>query len=352
MSFCHGCAAVLHQQSPIDYPALGASGLKLSRLWLGTMMFGDRTDEAEATRIVAASRAAGLNAIDTADVYAGGESERITGRLIAAERSHWVLATKLANPTGAGPNERGLSRRHMLAAVDASLQRLDTDWIDLLYMHRDDESTPMEESVATMAQLIASGKVRYFGVSNFRAWRVARMVELCRAMGLPQPIACQPPYNAMSRQIELELLPACAHYGLGVVAYSPLARGVLSGKYPPDAPPPEGSRAARNDRRILQTEFRPESLKLAQQFAAYAKHKASTPTRLALGWVWNNRLVHGLIGGPRTLAQWQDYLDALGQPFDAEDEAFVSGLVAAGHASTPGYTDAQYPVTGRVAAVA
>lgn len=335
-----------------DTPALGASGLKVSRLWLGTMMFGDRCDAAEAANIVAATRDAGLNAIDTANMYAGGESERLTGRLIKPDRDHWVLATKLANPTGPGPNERGLSRRHMLAAVDASLQRLGIDWIDLLYLHRDDESTPMEETVATLAQLVNAGKLRYFGVSNFRAWRMARLVELCRAMGVPQPVACQPPYNAMSRQIEVEVLPACAHYGLGVVAYSPLARGVLSGKYSPDAPPPEGSRAARNDRRILQTEFRPESLQLAQQFAAHAARKGMTPTRLALGWVWNNRLVHGLIGGPRTAAQWRDYLDALGQPFDAEDEAFVSGLVAAGHASTPGYTDAQYPVMGRLPATA
>jgi aryl-alcohol dehydrogenase-like predicted oxidoreductase len=203
-----------------------------------------------------------------------------------------------------------------------------------------------------MGQLIAAGKLRYFGVSNFRAWRIAKMVELCRAMGLPQPIACQPPYNAMSRQIEVEVLPVCAHYGVGVVAYSPLARGVLSGKYRPDAPPPEDSRAARNDRRIMQTEFRPESVQLAQQIAAYAQRKGHTPTQLALGWVWNNKLVHGLIGGPRTLAQWQDYLDALGAPFDAEDEAFISALVPAGHASTPGYTDALYPVAGRVATVA
>ena len=331
----------------MEYRHLCASGLKVSRLWLGTMMFGDRTDAAEAANIVAATRDAGLNAIDTADVYAGGESERITGRLIAPLRDHWVLATKLANPTGPGPNERGLSRRHMLAAVDASLERLGTDWIDLLYLHRDDESTPMEETLATLSQLIAAGKLRYFGVSNFRAWRMARLVELCRTMGVPQPIACQPPYNAMSRQIEVEVLPCCAHYGVGVVAYSPLARGVLSGKYRPGAPPPEDSRAARNDRRILQTEFRPESVQLAQQLIAHAQRRGRTPTQLALGWVWNNRLVHGLIGGPRTSAQWQDYLDALGQPFDAEDEAFVSGLVAAGHASTPGYTDAQYPVSGR-----
>ena len=335
-------------ENPMVYNPLGASGLKVSRLWLGTMMFGDRTDEAEAARIVAASREAGVNAIDTANMYAGGASEAITGRLIKADRSHWVLATKLANPTGPGPNDRGTSRRHMLAAVDASLQRLGTDWIDLLYLHRDDESTPMEETAHAMARLIDDGKLRYWGVSNFRAWRIARLVELCRAMGVPPPIACQPPYNAMSRQIELEVLPCCAHYGVGVVAYSPLARGVLSGKYAPDVAPPEDSRAARKDRRLMQTEFRAESMQLATRVVAHARERGVTTTQLALGWVWNNRLVNGLIGGPRTLTQWQDYLDAVGKQFDAEDEAFFATLVPPGHASTPGYTDPQYPVTGRV----
>ena len=332
----------------ITYHPLGASGLKVSRLWLGTMMFGDQTDAATAANIVAATRDAGLNAIDTADAYAGGESERITGRLIAADRAHWVLATKLANPMGPGPNERGLSRRHIVSAVDASLKRLNTDWIDVLYLHREDPSTPLEETLAAVAHLIERGKVHHFGVSNFRAWRVARVAEMCRAMGIGAPIACQPPYNAMSRQIETELLPCCAHYGLGAVVYSPLARGVLSGKYPPGAAPPEGSRAARNDPRILQTEFRPESLALAARMAEHARTRGLTPTQLALGWVWNNTLVNGVIGGPKTLAQWQDYLDALHTPFGAEDEAFVSALVATGHASTPGYNDPQYPVVGRV----
>ena len=329
------------------YSALGASGLKVPPLWLGTMMFGDRTDETEAARIVDATRAAGLNAIDTADVYAGGESERFTGRLIAADRERWVLATKLANPTGPGPNERGLSRRHILRALDASLKRLGTDWVDVLYLHREDETTPMEETLTAIADLIRSAKVHHFGVSNFRAWRVARMVEMCRAMGVAQPIVCQPPYNAMSRAIETELLPCCAHYGVGVVAYSPLARGVLSGKYAPDAAPPADSRAARNDKRILQTEFRQESLAHARTLAEHALRRGLTPTQFALGWAWNNRLVHGLIGGPRTLAQWQEYLDAIGKPFDAQDEALVDSLVPAGHASTPGYTDPVYPVQGR-----
>ena len=330
------------------YHPLGASGLKVGKLWLGTMMFGDQTSEAEAASIVSAARDAGVNAIDTADVYAGGESERITGRLIQADRDRWVLATKVANPMGPGPNVRGLSRRHIVAAVDASLQRLGTDRVDVLYLHREDASTPLAETLAAVAHVIERGKVHHFGLSNFRAWRVAQVAELCKTMGIAQPIVCQPPYNAMSRQIETELLPCCAHYGLGAVVYSPLARGVLSGKYTPGAAPPEGSRAARNDPRILQTEFRAESLALAARMAEHARRRGLTPTQLALGWVWNNQLVNGVIGGPKTLAQWQDYLGALQTPFDAEDEAFVSALVATGHASTPGYNDPQYPVVGRV----
>jgi aryl-alcohol dehydrogenase-like predicted oxidoreductase len=331
------------------YHPLGASGLKVSKLWLGTMMFGDQTDAIQAASIVDASREAGINAIDTANAYAAGESERITGRLIAADRERWVLATKLANPMGTGPNERGLSRKHMMSAVDASLKRLNTDFVDVLYLHREDPSTPLEETLTAVAQLVERGKVHHFGVSNFRAWRVARVAEMCRAMGLPQPVVCQPPYNAMSRQIEAELLPCCAHYGLGAVVYSPLARGVLSGKYKAGSAPPEGSRAARNDPRIMQTEFRPESLALAEKMAEHARARGLTPTQLALGWVWNNTLVNGVIGGPKTLAQWQDYLDALHTPFSAEDEAFVSALVAQGHASTPGYNDPMYPLAGRVA---
>lgn len=330
------------------YHPLGASGLKVSKLWLGTMMFGDQTDGVQAASIVDASRDAGINAIDTANAYAAGESEHITGRLIAADRERWVLATKLANPMGPGPNERGLSRKHMMSAIDASLKRLNTDYVDVLYLHREDATTPLEETLTAVAQLIERGKVHHFGLSNFRAWRVARVAEMCRAMGIPQPVVCQPPYNAMSRQIETELLPCCAHYGLGAVVYSPLARGVLSGKYKAGIAPPEGSRAARNDTRIMQTEFRRESLALAEKMAEHARAHGLTPTQLALGWVWNNTLVNGVIGGPKTLAQWQDYLDALHTPFSAEDEAFVSALVTTGHASTPGYNDPQYPLTGRV----
>ena len=331
----------------MDYRPLGASGLKVSPLWLGTMMFGDQTAEADAATIVDATRAAGINAIDTADVYAKGESERIVGRLIKADRSRWVLATKVANPMGDDPNERGISRRWITHAVEHSLRRLGTDWLDLYYLHRDDESTPMEETVAAMGRLIDQGKVLHWGLSNFRAWRLARIVEMARQMGVPQPIALQPPYSAVTRGIEVELLPACAHYGLGAVTYSPLARGVLSGKYQPDAEPPADSRAARADKRLMQTEWRRESLLLAQDFAAHAAARGVSPSQLAIAWALNNRLVNGVIGGPRTLAQWQDYIAALSVQVTAEDEAWVDARVPPGHASTFGYTDPIYPVAGR-----
>ena len=331
----------------MDYRPLGASGLKVSPLWLGTMMFGDQTAEADAATIVDATRAAGINAIDTADVYAKGESERIVGRLIKADRSRWVLATKVANPMGDDPNERGISRRWITHAVEHSLRRLGTDWLDLYYLHRDDESTPMEETVAAMGRLIDQGKVLHWGLSNFRAWRLARIVEMARQMGVPQPIALQPPYSAVTRGIEVELLPACAHYGLGAVTYSPLARGVLSGKYKPDAEPPADSRAARADKRLMQTEWRRESLVLAQDFAAHAATRGVSPSQLAIAWALNNRLVNGVIGGPRTLAQWQDYIAALSVQVTAEDEAWVDARVPPGHASTFGYTDPIYPVAGR-----
>ena len=335
--------------APVFRP-LGHSGLKVPQLWLGTMMFGDQTDEAESRNIFDATRDAGLNAIDTADVYALGESERIVGRLIAADRERWVLATKIANIVGKEPNDRGLSRRWLLQGVEASLKRLNTDWIDLYYMHRDDETVPIEETLSTLARLIEVGKIRYYGVSNFRAWRVARMVETARRMGIPQPIVCQPPYSAVTRLIETELLPCCDHYGVGVVAYSPLARGVLTGKYQPGAEPEAGSRAARGDKRIHQTEFRAESVALSQKFKSHAERRGMSPTQFAIAWVLNNRRINGVIGGPRTLAQWQDYIAALALKLDAEDEALVDRLVPPGYASTHGYNDPMYPLTGRIAA--
>jgi len=331
----------------MDYRTLGRSGLKVSPLCLGTMNFGGPTDAATAERIIARARDAGVNFIDTADAYTGGESERITGGAIRADRDAWVLATKVANATGEGPNGAGLSRKWVMRAVDASLARLGTDYVDIYYMHKEDPATPLSETVYAMADLIRQGKIRYFGVSNYRSWRVAEICRLCDGLGIDRPVVSQPYYHALNRQPETEHLPACAHYGLGVVSYSPLARGILSAKYDPDAPPPADSRAGRQDKRMMQTEWRPESLAMAQQIAGHARAHGATPTAYAVGWVLNNRLVTGVIGGPRTEAQWEDYLAALEYRFTAEDEALIDGLVAPGHSSTPGYNDPAYPIEGR-----
>jgi aryl-alcohol dehydrogenase (NADP+) len=331
----------------MEYRNLGNSGIKVSPICLGTMTFGERTDAAEAGRIVASARTAGINFIDTADAYAKGESERVTGKLIAGDRNHWVLATKVGNFMGTGPNDGGLSRGWMMRAIDASLQRLNTDWIDVYYFHLDDSSTPIAESLIAMADIIAAGKVRYFGVSNYRAWRIAQIAELCDQLGVPVPIVCQPYYNAMNRMPETEVLPACANYGLGVVPYSPLARGVLTGKYAPGQAPAADTRAGRKDKRMMETEFREESMAMAQRFKAHAETRGMSAGQFALNWVLNNRLVTSVLAGPRTFDQWTEYLGALGHRFSAEDEALVDSMVRSGHPSTPGYNDPRYPVAGR-----
>jgi aryl-alcohol dehydrogenase-like predicted oxidoreductase len=332
----------------MQYLNLGRSGLKVSPICLGTMMFGGQTNEATSKRIVDRARDAGVNFIDTADAYNEGRSEEVTGGAIAAERNAWVLATKVANPMGPGPNGRGLSRKWIMQAAEASLRRLGTDHIDIYYLHKEDHSTPLAETVQALGDLVRQGKIRYVGVSNYRSWRVAEICRLCDEAGLGRPVVSQPHYNALNRMPETEHLPACAYYGLGIVPYSPLARGVLTGKYRPDAPPPEDTRAGRGDRRIMQTEWRPESLAIAQQLKAHAEERGMTAGQFAVAWVLNNRLITSVIAGPRTEDQWGEYLGALECSLTAADEALVDTLVIAGHPSTPGYNDPAYPLEGRI----
>ncbi|HWI28235.1 MAG TPA: aldo/keto reductase [Stellaceae bacterium] len=331
----------------MEYRTLGRSGLRVSSLCLGTMNFGGATDAATAEGIIARAREAGVNFLDTADQYNGGRSEEVTGKAIARERDRWVLATKVYNPMGSGPNESGLSRKWMLQAAEASLRRLGTDYIDIYYLHKEDHPTPLEESVRAMGDLMRDGKIRYFGVSNYRSWRIAEICAIADRLGIARPIVSQPYYNAMNRMPEVEQLPAAGYYGLGVVPYSPMARGVLSAKYRADAPPPAASRAARQDKRLMETEWRPESLRLAQEIKAHAAKRGVTPGQFAVAWVLNNRLVTSVIGGPRTEEHWQDYLGALDYRFTPEDEALIDRLVAPGHPSTPGYNDPAYPLEGR-----
>jgi len=333
----------------MQYRRLGRSGLMVSPVVLGTMNFGDRTEEPEAHEIIAAAADSGINFIDTADTYAGGRSEQITGRAIAKDRDRWVLATKLANPNGPGPNDRGLSRKWIMSEARASLRRLGTDFIDVLYLHKEDNGTPLEETVRALADLQRAGDIRYFGVSNYKAWRIARICAICDAEGIDRPIVDQPLYHALNRSIEVEILPACAQFGIGVVAYSPTARGVLSGKYASiDAPPPD-SRAAQQNRRMLQTEFKPEVIAAAAEVTKHAKARGIDPVAFATAWVLANPIVTGAIAGPRTMEQWQSYMAALDVEWTPEDDAAVERVVPAGATAVPNFVDPVYPVEGRPA---
>lgn len=332
----------------MQYRVLGRSGLKISELCLGTLTFSDRTDGETATKIVESAREAGVNFIDTADSYVDGRSEEKVGELIQNDRADWILATKVGSSQGTPARREGLSRKWMMEAIDRSLRRLKTDHVDIYYMHHVDWVTPLAQSIAAMGDIIAAGKARYWGFSNHRAWQIGEIIRLCDAQVVPRPVVCQPYYNAMNRMPETDLLPACAYYGIGVVPFSPLARGILTGKYQTGEAPPKDSRAGLGNTRMMQTEFRRESIIAAQKIADHAAKRGMTAIDFALRWVLNNRLVTGVIAGPRTLAQWNGYLGALAHDFTAEDEAFLDSLVAPGHPSTPGYFDPRYPPGGRL----
>ena len=333
------------------YRQLGKSPLNVSALCLGTMMFGDQTDLTEARSIVAHAREHGVNFIDTADVYSTGKSESMVGELLGANRADWILATKIGNKMSEAPNQVQYSRTWMMRECEASLTRLGTDYIDIYYLHRDFNGMDLEEPLRTIDALLRAGKIRYWGVSNFRGWRIAEMVHLARAINMPPPVVCQPYYNLLNRMPEVEVLPVCAHHGIGVVPYSPIARGVLSGKYVPGAAPAEGTRAGRGDKRIMQTEFREGSLVIAQTLKQHCAATGRSLAHFATAWVLANKAVSAVIAGPRTLAQWQDYFGALECVISADDEALVNSLVAPGHPSTPGYNDPVYPLIGRTTGI-
>jgi aryl-alcohol dehydrogenase-like predicted oxidoreductase len=316
--------------------------MQVSRLCLGTMMFGDQTDEAEAAAILAAYKAAGGNFIDTADAYSNGGSERMLAGLIADDRDDWVLATKFGNQIdGQGG---GLSPAWVERALDASLSRLNTDCIDLYYLHLDDEETPLAQTIAAMGAALADGRIKAWGFSNFRAWKVAELVRIADELGVARPVAAQPYYHALYREVEKELLPACDHFGIAVVPYSPLARGVLTGKYSTGIP--EGSRGARGDVRISQTEMRPELIAAAAQIDAHAKATGRKTADLALQWVLANRNVASVLIGPKNLVQLQGYLDAMATPFTPEDEAAFEAVAPTG-AVVGTFSDPRYPFRGR-----
>ncbi|MBI3946452.1 MAG: aldo/keto reductase [Armatimonadetes bacterium] len=331
----------------MEYGTLGRQGVKVSRLCLGTMMFGGATGAEESTRIIHRALDAGINFIDTANMYNAGESEVVIGKAIRGRRDRVVLATKVKNAMGEGPNDAGLSRCHILNEVENSLRRLGTDHIDLYYLHAPDYDTPMEESLTAMNDLVRQGKVRYIACSNYYAWQVCEGLWISDRRNLASFACAQPLYNIVNRDAEVELLPLCRERGLGVVTYSPLARGVLTGKYRPGEAPPEGSRAARGDRRIREAELREESFVASQEVAALAREKGCAVSRLALAWVIANPIITSAILGPRTMEQLEDNLGCLSVVITPEDEAAIDRVVPPGEHTGKGYNDPAYPVRGR-----
>ncbi len=320
------------------------AGFEVSVLCLGAWMFGGQTPREEAHRIIGAAREAGVNFIDTADVYADGESERIVGAALAPDRDRWVVATKVGAASG---ESGGLARRAMTEAIEGSRQRLQIDCVDVYYLHQPDPGTPLDETVETLGELIAGGKVRHFGVSNYAGWEMADMVHRCRRLGVPPPVVCQPYYNILNRVAEIEILPAARHFGIGVAVYSPLAGGMLTGKYRGAAG--KDARGTRGDTRFSEVEFHDAAADAARRVAEHAEGRGVVPAHFATRWAIDHADVTSAVAGPRTASQWTDYVRAVEQRLDEEDEAFVSSVVAPGQPSTPGFTGpwGELPQRGR-----
>jgi aryl-alcohol dehydrogenase-like predicted oxidoreductase len=292
----------------MDYTTLGRSGLHVSRACLGAMMFAEAKtglcNEEDSRRIIDHFIDAGGNFIDTADVYSWHESEAIVGRAIASRRDQIVLTTKGFYPEGPGPNRGGLSRKHLTAALEASLRSLDTDYIDLYQCHNTDPDTPIEETMATLHDFVQSGKVRYIGCSN---WRASLIVEAqwaaAEAHSTPL-ISLQPQYSLVARQIEDDILPTCRRHGLGVMAYSPLGGGLLTGKYRRGETPPADSRVTRGGvwKRMLED---PNRIAIAEEVVALSADIGLPPTQVAIAWVSAQPGVTSVIIGPRTYEQYE-----------------------------------------------
>lgn len=285
----------------MDHRPLGRTGVHVSSLCFGTMSFGTTADEAESARLYRAARDAGIDFFDTADVYGEGRSERILGELIADERDALVIASKVYGRTGPGPNDVGLSRRHVTHAVEASLRRLGTDRLDVYYVHKFDARTPMEETLRALDDLVRRGLVLYPAVSNWAAWQIAKALGASAANGWSRFEAAQPMYNLVKRQAEVEILPMARSEGVAVVPYSPVGGGLLSGKYGRDRRPERG-RIVENE--AYATRYgHPTHLEIADRFTDYARQVGHHPVTLAVAWVRAHPAVTAPIVGARDVEQ-------------------------------------------------
>jgi aryl-alcohol dehydrogenase-like predicted oxidoreductase len=304
----------------MEHRQLGRTGVSVSKFCLGAMMFGGwgNEDHAESTRILHAALDAGINFVDTADVYAQGESEEIVGEALKGRRDDVVLATKFWNPMGEDANRRGASRRWIVRAVEDSLRRLQTDWIDLYQIHRHDPDTDIEETLGALTDLVHQGKIRYFGHSTFPGSRIAEAQAASRERGLERFVTEQPPYSIFVRAIEGDVLPTCARHGMAVISYSPLAGGWLSGRWRKDTGQQASSRAGRLPERFdLAEPANQRKLDAAEELALLAEEAGITVIQLAIAFVLNHPAITAPIIGPRTMAHLEGQLAAADVVLDA-----------------------------------
>jgi aryl-alcohol dehydrogenase-like predicted oxidoreductase len=317
----------------MEYRTLGRTGVKLAPLGLGTDNFANPTPEAECKEMINRALDTGINLIDTSNSYVKGESERIIGRALAANgcRHQVLLATKAHYPTGPGPNDQGNSRLHLLRACEDSLRRLQTDYIDLYQLHRPSFDIPIDETLGALTDLVRKGKVRYIGSSTAPAWKVMEALMVSELKGYVRFVSEQPPYNLLDRRIENELVPMCQTYGLGILSWSPLAHGLLAGRYAEAVNHPARSRASLRGG-IYAERITARGIEVGNEFVQLAKERDISPAQLAVLWVKDQPGITAPLIGPRTMEQLEHFLPLLDLDLDEETRAACDELVPPGSA--------------------
>ncbi len=324
----------------MEYRQLGRTGIKVSSICLGCMMFGGKTTPADSADIIDRALDAGINFLDTANVYSTGKSEEATGAALKrnGKRGAVVLATKVHGKMGDDVNAMGNTRRHIIEQCEASLRRLQTDYIDLYQIHRPDPDIPIDETLRAMDDLVRSGKVRYLGTSTFAAWQLMESLWVSKELGLNRFVCEQPPYNILDRRIERELIPMAQTYGFGVIPWSPLAGGLLTGKYHRGEPPPEDSRFGQMESNPLQRRRWTEGVFTAiEELTPIAEAKGVSLSQLALAWCMGRPGVTSAIIGPRTMEQLEDNLKAAEVTLTDEENRAIDHVVRPGRMVSPFY---------------
>jgi aryl-alcohol dehydrogenase-like predicted oxidoreductase len=321
----------------VKHRSLGRTGLKVSEICLGTMTFGYQCDESVSRAILDRAAEMGVDFLDTADCYpvplsleTCGRTEEIVGRWLKARRHQFVVATKCFFPMGPGPNDQGSSRKHVLEAIDASLRRLGTDYVDLYQVHAFDKETPLEETLHALDTIVRSGKARYVGCSNFLAWELGQSLAVSASRGLGRFDSTQPRYNVLHRDIEAELLPLCLHEGVGVIVFNPLAGGLLTGKHSPGAEPDAKSRFGEHmgatATAYRQRYWHQESLEAAQSMKSFFGARGKRLSTVAVAWVLGRRGITSAIVGASSPDQLTETLLASDLALDAEEEELLEGV--------------------------